>query len=132
MDSKMDERTLEQLLETLTLQTVIERVGGVGGVWVHGQIGGHRFSALVFPRPAVNPAWEVTPGCRISKLCLKRLDDDALVFNWDRGEDMAPSTATAAQIVGLLASGLADRVWGGGFGLDLRRNSRRLATSCGR
>ncbi len=128
----MDEHTLELLLETLTLQAVIERVGGVGGVWVRGQMGGHRFSALVFPRPAVNPAWEVTPGCRISKLCLKRLEDDAVVFNWDRGEDMAPRTSTAAQIVGLLAARLADRVWGSGVARDTRRHARRLPTSCGR
>ncbi len=128
----MDEQTLEQLLETLTLQTVIERVGGVGGVWVRGQIGGHRFSALVFPRPAVNPAWEVTPGCRISKLCLKQLEDDAVVFNWDRGEDVAPRTSTAAQIVRLLAAGLADRVWGSGFDRNTQRHARRLSTSCGR
>ncbi|MBA5868328.1 MAG: hypothetical protein GDA67_16670 [Nitrospira sp. CR1.3] len=59
----------------------------------------------------MNPAWEVAGTSRISKLWLKRIDDGTVVYNWDRGEDVAPRNEVVDQLVSLLAAGLADLVW---------------------
>lgn len=106
----MEAATNEELLETLEIHTIVHRKS-TGGAWVGGNIAGHQFAALVFPEPAANPAWEIPGGSRMSKLWMKRIDDGTVVYNWDRGEDIAPHSDIAAQLVGLLASGLADLVW---------------------
>ncbi len=82
-----------------------------GGTWVIGLVAGHRFEALVFPEHATDPAWELGES-RISKLWVQRLSDRAVVFNWDRGADVAAPDATAARVVEFLAAGLAEHVFG--------------------
>lgn len=108
----MEAATEEELLETLEIHSVVHRKSA-GGAWVAGNIAGHQFAALVFPEPAANPAWEVPGGSRMAKLWMKRTDDGTVVYNWDRGKDVAPRNAVAERLVGLLAAGLADLVWQG-------------------
>lgn len=93
--------------------TRLSRAAAGAGTWAIGTLEGHRFDALVFPEPAMNPEFEI-PGSRISKLWVQRLADRATVVNFDRGWDVQPTDATAAAIVGFLAAGLADRVYGAG------------------
>lgn len=97
-------------METLEIHAVVQR-RNAGGAWVRGKVAGHQFSALVFSEPADHPAWEVPGGSRISKLWLRQIDDGTVVYSWDRGEDIGPRNELAAQIVDLLAVGLADLVW---------------------
>ncbi len=98
------------LLDSLEI-TKIERRTSAGGAWVTGKMAGHRFDALVFPEHAECPEYELD-NSRISKLLLQRLADRATVFNWDRGGDIEPVTPVAAKIVGLLAAGLAEHIYG--------------------
>jgi hypothetical protein len=77
------------------------------GTWVCGRIWGHRFSALVFPEHAMNREWEIGDS-RISKLWIKRLDDERTVFNWDRGADVPAADEQTELIVEVLTDGLAD------------------------
>lgn len=81
----------------------------VGGTWVTGQTNGHLFQALVFPEHAECADYELEQS-RISKLYLRRLADGKMVYNFDRGLDVAPADQTAAAIVDFLAMGLADFV----------------------
>jgi hypothetical protein len=81
----------------------------VGGTWVIGRTNDHRFEALVFPDHAEIPEYEIDQS-RISKLWLSRIADRKMVYNFDRGLDVAPADPTAAAIVGFLTSGLADLV----------------------
>lgn len=99
------------LLNTLQI-TKLQRRTSAGGAWVVGTMGGHRFDALVFRDHAANPEYELDDS-RISKLWLQRIEDRATVFNWDRGSDVEATTPVAAQIVDLLAAGLADHIYGG-------------------
>lgn len=98
------------ILETLRI-TKVQRRTSCGGAWVIGKIAGHRFDALVFPEHAESPDFELGDS-RISKLWLQRIEDRATVYNWDRGADVQPATPIAAQIVDLLAAGLAEHVFG--------------------
>jgi hypothetical protein len=82
-----------------------------GGTWVSGTIAGHRFDALVFPEHAEDPAWEISDS-RISKLGLKRIADSALVYSWDRGQDVPAADQMAAAIVDFLCAGLAEHTFG--------------------
>ena len=91
--------------------TKTERRTSCGGTWVDGTIHGHRFSALVFPEHAENPEYEIGDS-RISKLWLQRQTDKTVVYNWDRGLDIAPADATAAAIVDFLCAGLAEHTYG--------------------
>ncbi|MDP1661570.1 MAG: hypothetical protein Q8L55_06600 [Phycisphaerales bacterium] len=99
------------LLDTLELAKIERRKHGGGGTWVSGSIGGHCFNALVFPEHATDPAFELD-GSRISKLWLKDSANGTEVASFDRGWDRSPATDTAQAIVGLLAAGLAERVFG--------------------
>ena len=81
------------------------------GTWVDGTIHGHRFSALVFPEHAENANWEIGKS-RISKLWLQRQADATMVYNWDRGLDVAAADATAEAIVDFLSDGLAQYIYG--------------------
>ena len=98
------------LLDSLDI-TKVERRTSAGGAWVVGAMGGHRFDALVFAEHAECPEYELDDS-RISKLWVQRLADQATVFNWDRGADIEPATPVAAKIVGLLAAGLAEHIYG--------------------
>ena len=80
------------------------------GVWATGTVAGHSFQALVFPGHAENPDYEIGDS-RISKLWLARQRDKQVVYNWDRGADLAPADHTAAQIVDFLAAGIAEAVF---------------------
>src|SRR4029079_5955784 len=68
--------------------TKVTRQAAGSGTWVCGTLSGHRFEALVSPETAANPDWELGES-RISKLWLRRLADKQVVFNWDRGADIA-------------------------------------------
>src|SRR5688572_7292949 len=74
----------------------------VGGTWVSGRLADHEFEALVFPEHAENPDFEVEGESRISKLWVRRLADEAVVYNWDRGLDVPAADPTAAAIVAFL------------------------------
>ncbi len=99
------------LLDTMEIKKVERRHLSTGGAWVTGTMAGHRFEALVFPEHAENPDYEIDDS-RISKLWVQRIEDHATVYNWDRGADIEPVTPLAAKIVGLLAAGLAEFIYG--------------------
>jgi len=90
----------------LVITKTTRRAAGAG-TWVLGTISGHRFDALVFPAHAEHPEYELDDS-RISKLWIKRLSDEKVVCNFDRGWDIRPADATARAIVDFLAAGLAD------------------------
>lgn len=98
------------LLETLQITKVKPRKS-CGGSWIIGTIAAHRFEALVFPEHADSPDFELADS-RISKLWVRRIDDNVTVVNFDRGWDIRPTTPLAATIVDLLAAGLAEHVFG--------------------
>src|SRR5690606_10183695 len=104
MNDKYDE-----IGDTLEITKMTRRAAGAG-TWVVGTILGHRFDALVFPKTAENPDYEI-PGSRISKLWVQRLADKTTVFNWDRGQDVEAQTEDAQAIVDFLAAGLADHTY---------------------
>lgn len=95
------------LLATLRITKTTARA--VGGTWVSGTIAGHSFEALVFTGHAASPDYEMGDS-RISKFFLE--DKDGCVACFDRGWDLRPTTAIAAQITDLLAAGLAEAVVG--------------------
>ena len=66
----------------------VTRRAAASGTWVRGTIAGYRFDALVFAEHAADPDWELGES-RISKLWVKRLANRKIVFNWDRGQDVA-------------------------------------------
>ena len=82
-----------------------------GGTWACGTLHDHRFEALVFPEHAENPEHEIDDS-RISKLWLQRIADQRVVYNWDRGADVAAENPTAQAIVDFLAAGLAECTFG--------------------
>ena len=104
--------TNADLLGTMKITTARNRE--VGGRWVAGTIGEpgqeHRFQALIFAGHADISDYEMGDS-RISKLWLQRLSDRKVVANFDRGWDMRPATPLAAQVVDLLAAGLAETVF---------------------
>ncbi len=81
------------------------------GTWVSGTIAGHAFQVLVFEGHADTEAFELD-GSRISKLWLRRESDRQVVANFDRGWDIEPTTDLAKTIVGFLAAGIAEHVFG--------------------
>jgi hypothetical protein len=76
-------------------------------MWVCGTVAGHRFHALVFREHAAFGSYELGTS-RISKLGIVRLDDDQIVFNWDRGLDGLAASAETQAVVEFLAANLAD------------------------
>lgn len=90
--------------------TKVTRRAAAAGTWVRGTIAGYRFDALVFPAHAENRDWEMGDS-RITKLWVKRLADRKIVFNWDRGPDVAAADHETLAIVDFLAAGLADYVY---------------------
>jgi len=81
------------------------------GDWVHGRVGAFRFAAKVYPEHALVPSYEIKRS-RISKMELRRLDNGALAYAWDRGLDVAATDAAAQRAVNLLAAHLADHCFG--------------------
>ena len=108
----MDDEDLdyEELLSTYRVSRMRRRRSG-GGAWVQGTIAGYRFDALVFPEPALTREWEVNGDSRISKLCIQD-DSRRVLYNWDRGADIAAANRTIEAIVELFADGLAESVFG--------------------
>jgi hypothetical protein len=95
--------------DDLRITKTTRRAAG-GGTWVIGTIAGHRFNALVFHEHAESPDYELNTS-RISKLWVQRLADGKTVVNFDRGWDIRPTDATAAEVMDFLAAGLADLVY---------------------
>ena len=96
--------------DDLKITKTTRRASGAG-TWVIGTTNGHLFNVLVFPKHAECPDYELGDS-RISKLWLKRLSDDKVVCNFDRGWDIRPQTGDADLIVDFLAEGLADYTYG--------------------
>jgi hypothetical protein len=97
------------MLETLVIKKTTPRK--VGGVWVTGQIAGHRFEALVFPEHAEVEAYELDKS-RISKLWVLDRKTRTTVAEFDRGWEREPKTEAAGIIVELLSAGLAEHIFG--------------------
>src|SRR5256885_3083635 len=96
--------------DDLQITETTRRASGAG-TWVCGTIHGHCFQALVFPEHAENPDYEIGDS-RISKLWLQRISDNVVVYNWDRGADIAAADPTAQAIVEFLCAGLAESTYG--------------------
>jgi hypothetical protein len=110
--AKKTTKTAEDLDLGFDLQiTKTTRRTSVGGTWVSGTIHGHRFDALVFPEHADIPDYEIDDS-RISKMWIQRLANEQVVFNWDRGADIAAADTTVQAIVDFLAAGLAEHIFG--------------------
>lgn len=97
------------MLDTLEITKKTGRP--TGGTWVKGNIAGHAFEALVFPEHATDAAYELDDS-RISKLWLQEHFTHTEVACFDRGWDRQPTTDAARAIVGLLAAGLAETIFG--------------------
>ncbi|HLP85625.1 MAG TPA: hypothetical protein VK157_14845 [Phycisphaerales bacterium] len=82
-----------------------------GGNWVSGTIAGHNFEALVFPQHAETESNELGKS-RISKLHVKHEITKRTAASFDRGWDVMPTSSMAEAIVDVLASGLAETVFG--------------------
>jgi hypothetical protein len=106
---KFDPADPGAMLDTLEITKKTGRP--TGGTWVKGSIAGHAFEALVFPEHATDAAFELDDS-RISKLWLQEHFTHAEVACFDRGWDRQPTTDAARAIVGLLAAGLAETVFG--------------------
>src|SRR5687768_14232278 len=102
----MNEADTMDLGDDLEITKITRKAAGAG-TWVCGRLSGHRFDALVFPEHALDPEYELGKS-RISKLWIKRLADDRMVFNWDRGMDVPAADAMTHALVDFLAAGLAD------------------------
>lgn len=98
-----------EMLDTLEITKKTGRP--TGGTWVKGNIAGHAFEALVFPEHATDAAYELDDS-RISKLWLQEHFTHTEVACFDRGWDRKPTTDAARTIVGLLAAGLAEHIFG--------------------
>ena len=98
-----------EMLDTLEITKKTGRP--TGGTWVKGNIAGHAFEALVFPEHATDAAYELDDS-RISKLWLQEHFTHTEVACFDRGWDRKPTTDAAKAIVGLLAAGLAEHIFG--------------------
>ena len=99
-----------ELLDTLKITKIEPRPANVGGAWVTGTMGGHRFDALVFADHATESEYELGES-RISKISVQPIGDHRMVACFDRGWDLRPTTPVAEQIVDLLAAGLAETVY---------------------
>jgi hypothetical protein len=82
-----------------------------GGTWVSGTIAGHAFEALVFPQHAESASFELA-NSRISKLHLTHQITKRTAAAFDRGWDITPTSDLAKAVVDVLASGLAETVFG--------------------
>jgi len=99
-----------QILETLKITKIERRSANVGGAWVTGTMGGHRFDALVFADHATESEYELG-NSRISKISVQPIGERRMVACFDRGWELRPTTPIAEEIVDLLAAGLAETVY---------------------
>jgi hypothetical protein len=89
--------------------TQMTRRNANGGTWVRGTADGCRFEALVFADHAENPGHEMG-RTRISKLWVRRLRDDRVVFDFDRGSNIPAADRQVTALVRFLGRELAGRV----------------------
>ncbi|MEX1230843.1 MAG: hypothetical protein WEB58_11435 [Planctomycetaceae bacterium] len=101
---------IEDWGDDLRITKINRRESGTG-IWVEGELHGHRFQGLVFAAHAECPDYELYDS-RISKLWLQRLSDRVTVANFDRGWDIMPQTDEAKGLVDFLCAGLADAACG--------------------
>ncbi len=78
---------------------------GAAGTWIIGTVAWHRFEALVFTDNAENREWEIEDS-QITKLCIRRMSNKKIVYNWDRGLDVPASDQMVQVIVDFLVEGL--------------------------
>ena len=97
------------MLATLTITQRTARA--TGGEWVSGTIAGHAFEALVFRQHAKEPGFELA-DTRVSKLWLQESASKREVACFERGWTREPETEAAKAIVGLLAEGLGEHLFG--------------------
>lgn len=83
----------------------------VGGAWATGHVEGHHFTALIFPKHATTPGYELGDS-RISKMTVKRIRNGTTVFEWERGLSVPVTDWEAAGVVSALTTVLADLVFG--------------------
>lgn len=95
-----------EMMETMTYTTSRR---DVGGTWVTGEIGGHRFQALVFKEHALSENYEML-DTRTSKFWLA--DATGTVCDFDRGWILRPTTPAAKFITDMLTDGLAELIFG--------------------
>ena len=102
--------TTDDIADTLEI-TKTDCSRQMRGTCVTGLITGHMFQVLVFEDHAECEDYELGTS-RISKLWLRRQADRQVVANFDRGWDFEPTTDEARQIVGFLAAGIAEHIFG--------------------
>ncbi len=91
--------------------TKINRRSMVGGTWVIGTVNDqYKFNALAFGEHADFENYELGKS-RISKLWVERTADHKMLFNFDRGLDVAAANTEVQVIVDFLCVGLADLVF---------------------
>lgn len=92
--------------------TKIEQRTICGGAWVLGTVNDqYKFNALVFSEHAEFESFELGQS-KISKLWIQRLADHNVMFNFDRGLDVAAASTEVQVIVDFLCVGLSDLVFG--------------------
>ena len=84
----------------------------MGGAWVIGAVNTrYRFDALVSADHAESEESELAQS-RISRLTVIDAETLEMVFNFDRGLDVAAADAETAAVVGFLCEGLANVIYG--------------------
>lgn len=83
------------------------------GTWVLGTVCGHDFAAKMYNGHALMPQSEIERS-HISKLSLRRLEDERLVFKWERGledtgKDPLGKERLTEEIVRFLTSGVLNQ-----------------------
>ena len=76
-----------------------------------GRIGTFRFTAQVYAEHPACASYEIERS-RITRLELRRVDNDRLVYAWDRGLDLLAIDATTQGAVDTLAQQLAELIYG--------------------
>lgn len=105
----------------------IKKSNGDGAAsWVGGTINGYIFWAKIYGDHAADRSWELGDS-RISKLELRRIEDDRTIFRWDRGlddscKDPLGKEKTTMAIVDFLTTGALKN-----FDLSEARDRREFA-----
>jgi hypothetical protein len=79
--------------------------------WAIGRIRAFSFQAKVYPEHARDATYEIGRS-RISKLELRRLDNNAIAYAWDRGLAIPAADAATQAAVDSLGERLADHLYG--------------------
>jgi hypothetical protein len=90
----------------LSIRDVTKRP--IGGIWVSGVVEGMKFDALVFGEHAEDESFEYQRS-RISKLRVLSRGHNKVVFNFDRGIDVAAADETVQSVVDFIAGSLAQK-----------------------